>query len=157
MPRKYVSTSRFLKPDPQFGNKTLAKFINTVMYDGKKSIAMSMVYRSLEQLKKRFPEESPVTVFETAVNNVKPQLEVKSKRVGGANYQVPVEVRPHRAQYLAFTWIIEAARGRKGKPFVECLTEELSEAFKKEGAAVRKREETHRMADANRAFAHFAW
>jgi small subunit ribosomal protein S7 len=157
MPRKYKSTEIHLKPDPRYGSPVLSKFINTCMECGKKSIASASVYGALETLKQRFPEMQPLDVFIEAVENVKPKVEVKSKRVGGANYQVPVDVNPRRKQYLAFTWVIEAARARKGRPFADCLADELTDAFKREGAACRKREEVHRMADANRAFAHFAW
>lgn len=157
MPRKYKSTEVHLQPDPRFGSRELAKFINTVMYSGKKSTATQAVYGAMDILMKRFPDRDVVEVFREAVDNVKPRVEVKSRRVGGANYQVPVEVKPRRKQYLAYNWIVGAARGRKGRPFDQCLADELSDAFKREGTAVKKREDVHRMADANRAFAHFAW
>ena len=157
MPRKFRSTAGYLSPDPRYQSKVLSKFVNFIMLDGKKSTATRMVYDSLDNLKKRFPESEPLDIFQQAINNVKPQLEVKSRRVGGANYQVPVEVKPRRAQYLAFKWIIDSARKTKGKTFTDCLTNELGDAFKKEGSAVKKKEDTHRMADANRAFAHFAF
>lgn len=157
MPRKYKSTEVYLQPDPRHGSKDLAKFINTVMLDGKKSTAMHMVYEALDILGTRFEDKEPIKVFLDAVANVRPRVEVKSKRVGGANYQVPVEVKPRRARYLAFTWIVESSRKKKGKPFAMCLADELSDAYRKEGVSVKKREDVHRMADANRAFAHFAW
>lgn len=157
MPRKYKSTEGYLQPDPRFGNKTLAKFINFLMLDGKKSIAQKHVYAALDLLKERFPDEDPVEVFLRAVDNVKPRVEVKSRRVGGANYQVPVEVSKRRAQYLAFTWLLKATRAKSGRPLYVKLADELSDAFKKEGSAVKDRENMHRMADANRAFAHFAF
>ena len=157
MPRKYQSTEIFVKPDAQYKSLQVAKFVNTVMSAGKKSVATKLVYDSMDMLKQRFPEKPPLEVFGEAVNNVRPRLEVKSRRVGGANYQVPVEVNNRRQQFLAFKWILAAARARKGKPFADRLADELSDAYKREGAAMKKREETHRMAEANRAFAHFAW
>ncbi len=157
MPRKYNSTERFLQPDPVYGSRELSKFINATMYGGKKSTASAAVYQAMEILKKRFPETEPLEVFVEAIENVKPRVEVKSRRVGGANYQVPVEVKPRRRQYLAFTWVIKAARSRKGRPFGQCLADELTDAFKREGIAVKKREDVHKMADANRAFAHFVF
>ena len=157
MPRKYQSTEIFLKPDPRYNNDQVQKFINCVMKSGKKSTATNMVYEAFDKLKAKITDKEPVEVFKEAVSNVKPRLEVKSKRVGGANYQVPVEVNPKRARFLAYTWILKAARGRKGKPFAEKLADELSDAYRREGTAVKTREDVHRMADANRAFAHFAW
>lgn len=157
MPRKYQSTEIHLKPDPIYGNKVLAKFINFVMYEGKKSTAMRQVYGALDILKQRVDDAEPLEVFLKAIDNVKPRVEVKSRRVGGANYQVPVEVSRRRQQYLAFTWVLKAARSRKGKPMADCLADELSDAYKKEGNAIKDRENMHRMADANRAFAHFAF
>lgn len=157
MPRKYKSTEIHLRPDPRFGSRELAKFINTVMMDGKKSVATKQVYGAMDILSKRFPDRDPIEVFREAVDNVKPRVEVKSRRVGGANYQVPVEVKQRRKQYLAFTWLVAASRGRKGRPLADCIADELSDAFRREGTAVKKREDIHKMADANRAFAHFAW
>lgn len=157
MPRNYKSTERFLKPDPVYNSKLVSKFVNTIMYEGKRSIAQRIVYTAFDSLKKRIPEKEPLEIFNEALNNCRPMVEVRSKRVGGATYQVPKPVGAKRQQALAFRWIIAAARARKGKPMAERLADELSEAFKREGAAVRKREETHRMADANKAFAHFAW
>ncbi|MBK9973503.1 MAG: 30S ribosomal protein S7 [Planctomycetes bacterium] len=157
MPRNYKSTERFLKPDPVYNSKLVSKFVNTIMYEGKRSIAQRIVYTAFDTLKKRIPEKEPLEVFNEALNNCRPMVEVRSKRVGGATYQVPKPVGAKRQQALAFRWIIAAARARKGKPMAERLADELGEAFKREGAAVRKREETHRMADANKAFAHFAW
>lgn len=157
MPRNYKSTERFLKPDPAHGNKLLSKFINCIMYQGKKTVAQNIVYDALDQLKKKVPDKDPVEVFNEALNNCRPMVEVRSKRVGGATYQVPMEVNKKRQQALAVRWVIQAARARKGKPMSVRLAEELGDAYKREGAAVKKREETHRMADANKAFAHFAW
>ncbi|GIK53607.1 MAG: 30S ribosomal protein S7 [Planctomycetaceae bacterium] len=157
MPRNYKSTERFLTADPVYSNKLLSKFINCIMKEGKKSVAQRIVYSALDQLKKRVPDKDPLEVFNEALNNCRPVVEVRSKRVGGATYQVPMEVSKKRQQALAIRWLINAATGRKGKPMHERLAEELSDAYKREGAAVKKREETHRMADANKAFAHFAW
>jgi len=157
MPRKYVSTERFLKPDPQYGSRLVSKFINCIMYDGKKGAARQVVYECLDQISKKMPGENPEEVFSTAVVNVKPMIEVRSKRVGGANYQVPIEVKKARQQSLAFRWIIEACRGRGGRPMAGRLAEEIMAAYRKEGAAITKRENTHKMADANKMNAHFAW
>ncbi|MBE7492648.1 MAG: 30S ribosomal protein S7 [Planctomycetes bacterium] len=157
MPRNYKSTERFLQPDPVYNSKLVSKFVNTIMYEGKRTVAQKIVYHAFDALKKRIPEKEPLEVFNEALNNCRPMVEVRSKRVGGATYQVPKAVGAKRQQALAFRWIIAAARARKGKPMSERLADELSEAYKREGAAVRKREETHRMADANKAFAHFAW
>ncbi|MCC6464337.1 MAG: 30S ribosomal protein S7 [Planctomycetes bacterium] len=157
MPRNYKSTERFLQPDAKFSNKILSKFINCIMREGKRTTAQKIVYGALEQLKQRVPEKEPLDVFNEAINNCRPMVEVRSKRVGGATYQVPKPVGPKRQQALAFRWVIGAARARKGKPMYLRLAEELSEAYRREGAAVRKREDTHRMADANKAFSHFAW
>jgi small subunit ribosomal protein S7 len=157
MPRNYKSTERFLVADPVHQNKLLSKFINCIMKRGKKTVAQRIVYEALDQLKKRVPEKDPVEVFNEALNNCRPVVEVRSKRVGGATYQVPMEVSKKRQQALAIRWLINAAEGRKGKPMHQRLAEELSDAYKREGQAVKKRDETHRMADANKAFAHFAW
>ncbi len=157
MPRSYKSTQRYLKPDPRYGSKVVSKFINTLMLDGKKSTATQAVYKAFNLLKERFPDKEALDLFLEAVKNVEPRVEVKSRRVGGANYQVPVQVEKRRAQYLAFSWIKDAARSRKGKAFYILLADELTAASKREGTAVKKREDTHRMADANRAFAQFAW
>jgi small subunit ribosomal protein S7 len=133
------------------------KFINSVMWDGKKSTARKVVYDALELIKEKSKVEDPIEVFESAIRNVGPAMEIRSRRVGGANYQVPREVRPERKQALAFRWILLAARGGKGKPMAQRLAEELIAAANNEGVAIKKREDTHRMAEANKAFAHFAW
>jgi len=147
-----------LKPDPRYGSKVLSRFINCVMRDGKKAVAQRVVYAALDEIEKR-TEGSPtaIEVFDKAIDTVKPGVEVRSKRVGGANYQVPISVNRKRQQSLAFRWIIQAARGEKGKPMHLCLARELYDASHGEGKAVTTRENTHRMADANKAFAHFAW
>jgi small subunit ribosomal protein S7 len=158
MPRKFKSTERFLEPDPQYGDLLVAKFVNCVMKQGRKSVAQRQVYDALKMVQDKVPEESPVKIFTAAIENVKPMVEVRSRRVGGANYQVPVEVSRKRQQSLAFRWILEVARGtRRGRPFSVALAEELVAAAKREGGAFTKRENVHKMAEANKAFSHFAW
>jgi small subunit ribosomal protein S7 len=142
------------KPDAVYGSVRVAKLINSIMHDGKKDTARLLVYAALESLK---DAGDPVALFEEALKNVEPQVEVRSRRVGGANYQVPVEVRPERRLALALRWIINAARSKSGKPMSERLAAELRAAAKGEGEAVTKRENVHKMAEANKAFAHFAW
>jgi small subunit ribosomal protein S7 len=149
-------TGRGLRPDPKYNDLLCSKFINCMMRRGKKSVSQNVFYDAMDELAKK-TGQNPVEVFGTALNNVKPVVEVKSKRVGGATYQVPVEVNRKRAQSLAIRWILEAARGKKGRPMAERLAGEFLDAFKKEGAAMTKRENTHKMAEANKAFAHYAW
>jgi small subunit ribosomal protein S7 len=146
-----------LKPDARFNSKLVSKFINSLMWAGKKTVAQKIFYGAMEQCQKKLKDVPPLELFETAVNNVKPYVEVRSKRVGGANYQVPMQVNKRRQQSLAFRWIIEACRGAGGRPMADRLADELMAAYKKEGKAITTRENTHRMADANKAFAHFAW
>ena len=157
MPRKYNSTERFLKPDPKYGSKVIAKFINCLMKGGKKATARNVVYEALEIIEKKVTDTTPEEVFLAAISNVKPLIEVRSKRVGGATYQVPIEVKRSRQQMLAFRWILELTRGRGGRPMATRLADELLAAFRKEGASITKRENTHKMADANKMNAHFAW
>ncbi|HOK95224.1 MAG TPA: 30S ribosomal protein S7 [Anaerohalosphaeraceae bacterium] len=157
MAKKFTASYTQLKPDPKFNSKLVAKFVNCLMWDGKKSAAYKVFYDAMDQVAKKIKDVPPLEVFETAVNNVKPLLEVRSKRVGGASYQVPMQVGPKRQQSLAFRWILAAARGKKGKPMSERLASELVDAYNKEGAAMTTRENVHRMAEANKAFAHFAW
>jgi small subunit ribosomal protein S7 len=145
-----------LKPDPRYNSRTLARFINCVMRHGRKPAAERVVYGAFEEIEKR-TKENPLKVFEKALDTVKPEVEVRSRRVGGANYQVPMGVNAKRRQSLAFRWIIQACRDEKGKPMALRLAKELMDAAKGEGKAVSTRENTHRMADANKAFAHFAW
>lgn len=152
-----------LRPDPRYGDKVLAKFINCVMVDGKKTAAIRVVYDALDRIEKRMkkephPElpETPLEVFRRAIDNVKPPVEVRSKRIGGANYQVPMQVNRRRQQSLAFRWIIGAARGERGRPMSDRLGDELFNAARGEGKAMQTREQTIRMAEANKAFAHFA-
>lgn len=154
---KFKSTERFLKPDPRHDNLVVAKFTNHIMYDGKKTVAQGIVYEALDIIEKRLKDQSPLDVLLTAINNVKPHLEVRSKRVGGATYQVPMEVHRKRQQTLAIRNIILNARGRKGKPIAERLADEVLDAFNRQGSSVTWRENTHKMAEANKLFAHFAW
>ena len=147
---------RIIPPDSVYNNVTVAKFINQVMRRGKKTIAKKIVYRAFDIVKEKTKKE-PLEVFDSAINNASPLLEVKSKRVGGATYQVPREVKGERRLTLAMRWIIQAAKSKRGKPMRENLAEELINAANNTGWAVKKKEDTHRMAEANRAFAHFAW
>ena len=156
MPRRRVAAKREILPDPKFGNVTLAKFMNHVMVGGKKSLAERIIYGALDLIEERMKRD-PVDVFEEALANVAPMVEVKSRRVGGATYQVPVEVRATRRQTLAMRWVIDAAQARSEKSMSQRLAAELLEASENRGSAVRKREDTHRMADANKAFAHYRW
>jgi small subunit ribosomal protein S7 len=146
-----------LIPDTRYGSILLSKFINCLMWDGKKAVATRVVYDALDQIKKRMPDVDPVQVFTEAVNNVKPSLEVRSRRVGGANYQVPMQVKPKRAESLAIRWILGAIRAKAGRPTYLRLAEELMAAFQRQGEAMAKREQTIKMAEANKAFSHFAW
>ena len=156
MPRRREVPKRVILPDPKFKSELLAKFINTIMKDGKKSIAESVVYGALDQITEKKGGDS-MSVLDSALENVKPSVEVKSRRVGGATYQVPVEVRPSRQNALGMRWIVDAARRRGEKSMALKLAGELMDASEKRGSAVKKREDTHRMADANKAFAHFRW
>lgn len=157
MARKFTASKSHLRPDPRYGSKLAGKFINCVMHDGKKSVAQSIFYDAMEIIQKRLPNESPIEVFNRAIENVKPMIEVRSKRVGGATYQVPMQVNKTRQQTLSIRWLLIAAREKKGRPMSVKLADELLAAFNREGNAVKKREDVHRMADANKAFAHFAW
>ena len=155
--KKFTASEDMLKPDARFNSKLVSKFINSLMWDGKKTVAQKIFYDAMDQVVKKLKDVPPLEVFETAINNVKPYVEVRSKRVGGANYQVPMQVNKRRQQSLAFRWIIGACRDTSGRPMSKRLADELMAAFKKEGKAMTTREQTHRMADANKAFAHFAW
>lgn len=155
--RRKVNRKITVAPDAKYQSETVARFINAIMWDGKKSLARSLVYGAFDQIKKSDETLDPLAVFDTAISNVSPNIEVRSRRVGGANYQVPTEVRPARRRLLAFKWIIDAARAGKGKAMEEKLAAVLLEAAKGEGPAIRKRDDVHRMAEANRAFAHLAW
>ena len=156
MPRRREVPQRVVLPDPKFGDETLAKFINVMMLDGKKSVAERMVYGALDQVASK-TKEDPLDVFSRALDNVRPVVEVKSRRVGGATYQVPVEVRPKRRTALAMRWLVDAARRRGEKSMGIRLANELIEAADARGTAVKKREDTHRMAEANKAFSHYRW
>jgi small subunit ribosomal protein S7 len=156
MSRRHSAEKREINPDPKFGDLIVTKFMNAVMYDGKKSVAETIVYGALDQVQSKTKQE-PVTVFHQALDNVAPHVEVRSRRVGGATYQVPVEVRMERRQALAIRWLIQAARGRNDKTMVDRLSAELLDASNNRGNAVKKREDTHRMAEANRAFSHYRW
>ena len=156
MPRRREVPKRTILPDPKFGDQTLTKFINVIMLDGKKSTAERIVYGALDQVAAR-TKEDPIEIFTRALENVRPVVEVKSRRVGGATYQVPVEVRPQRRTALAMRWLVEAARKRGEKSMGIRLANELVEAADNRGTAVKKREDTHRMAEANKAFSHYRW
>jgi len=155
--RRKIKAKKEIKPDFVYNSVLLEKFINYVMKKGEKSLARKMVYKTLDEIKKKTKIENPLEIFELAIKNASPMLEVKSRRVGGANYQVPIEVRPERRVTLAIRWILGATRSKKGSDMVKRLTEEIIAASKNEGAAIKKRENVHKMAEANRAFAHFAW
>jgi small subunit ribosomal protein S7 len=157
MARKWTASGRQLKPDPKYDSKLVSKFINCMMWAGKKSVAERAFYDAMGIISEKVKDVQPLEVFETAVNNVKPMLEVRSKRVGGASYQVPMQVSPRRQQSLAFRWILQSARAKKGKPVRERLASELMDAYNGHGGAMTTRENVHRMAEANKAFAHFAW
>ena len=155
--RRPVKNRNIAKPDIEFGSDKVEKFINYVMESGKKNAARKIVYAAFDTIKETEKVENVLEYFDTAMKNAAPLMEVRSRRVGGANYQVPREVRPERRQFLAMKWIIEAARSKKGKPMHIKLAEELVLATKNEGEAIKKRDNTHKMAEANKAFAHFAW
>jgi small subunit ribosomal protein S7 len=154
----HITASRKqLKPDPRYGSLLASKFVNCLMYDGKKSVALGVFYDALDLIKKRIPDVEPIDVFTQALDNVKPSIEVRSKRVGGAAYQVPMQVNRTRQQSLAIRWVLLAVREKKGRAMALKLADELVAAYNREGAAMTRRENVHRMADANKAFAHFAW
>jgi small subunit ribosomal protein S7 len=154
---KITASATSLKPDGKYKSLLAGKFINCLMYDGKKSVAEIVFYDALDVIKEKMPDREPIEVFSQAVENVKPYIEVRSRRVGGAAYQVPMQVNRNRQQSLAIRWILGATREKKGRPMFLKLAEELMAAYNKEGSAYTKRENVHRMADANKAFAHFAW
>jgi small subunit ribosomal protein S7 len=154
---RLTASKETLKPDAKYGSLLASKFINCLMWDGKKSVAEAVFYDALELIRQQVKDVEPIEVFTQAVENVKPNIEVRSKRVGGASYQVPMQVNRTRQQSLAIRWILGSVREKKGKPTSEKLAAELLAAYKREGAAMTKRENVHRMAEANKAFAHFAW
>ena len=154
---RITASREMLRPDPVYGSMIASKFINCLMNDGKKTVAQAVFYDAMEIVKEKIPDANPIEVFEAAIENVKPAVEVRSKRVGGAAYQVPMQVNRNRQQSLALRWILGACREKEGRAMHEKLAEEFIAAFNREGAAMSKRENVHRMADANKAFAHFAW
>ena len=156
MSRRHSAEKREIIPDPKYGDVVVTKFMNSIMYEGKKSVAERIVYGAFDVIEGR-ARANPLEVFKAALDNVAPAIEVRSRRVGGATYQVPVEVRPIRRQALAIRWLIQAARARNDKTMVDRLSAELLDAANNRGAAVKKREDTHRMAEANRAFSHYRW
>ena len=156
MSRKSKAPKRIFYPDPVYESTILAKFINFVMYDGKKATAEKIIYNTLDKIKNK-TKEDPIKIFNDAISNIRPNLEVRSRRVGGATYQVPVEVKSNRSQALALRWILDASRKRKNKTMAEKLSFELLDAYQKKGSAIKKKEDTHKMAESNKAFAHFRW
>lgn len=154
---KRTASAEQLKPDPRYDSELVSKFVNCLMWDGKKSTAMRLFYDALDLIGKRMSDVEPIEVFTQAVENVKPSVEVRSKRVGGATYQVPMPVQRARQQSLAIRWIINAARGKRGRPMHQRLADEFMAAYRREGEAMTKRENTIKMAEANKAFSHFAW
>ena len=156
MSRKSSASKRIFYPDAKYRSQILSKFINFIMHDGKKTAAEKIIYTALEQIKNK-TKEDPIKIFNDAINNIRPNLEVRSRRVGGATYQVPVEVKTKRAQTLALRWLLEATRKRKNKTMSDKLFNELMDASQRKGAAMKKREDTHKMAESNKAFAHYRW
>ena len=156
MSRKKTQQKKIVTPDPIFNSTIIPKLINSIMYDGKKVVAEKIVYEAIEKIKLKTKEE-PINVFNEAINNIKPTVEVRSRRVGGATYQVPVEVKTKRAQALAIRWLVDASRKRKDKHMSDKIFNELYDAYEKKGSAVKKKEDVHKMAEANKAFAHFRW
>ena len=157
MPRKKLLERRPVTPDPRFNSALVAKFTNGLMSDGKKNVARRLFYDAMEIIGDKVSDQEPLTVFEEAMENVRPRVEVKSRRVGGATYQVPVEVRPERRNALAIRWIINFSKGRSGQTMSEKLAAELLDAFNNRGASVKKKDDTHKMAESNKAFAHYRW
>jgi small subunit ribosomal protein S7 len=157
MPRKKLLDKRPVAPDPKFNSVLVAKFTNGLMSDGKKTIARRLFYEAMEIIDDKITDHEPVAVFEGAMENVRPRVEVKSRRVGGATYQVPVEVRPERRNALAIRWIIGFAKGRSGQKMSDKLAAELLDAYNNRGASIKKKDDTHKMAEANKAFAHYRW
>ena len=156
MSRKNRAPQRTFYPDPKYGSLTLSKFINFVMYDGKKTTSEKIIYEALDKIKSK-TKEDPIKVFNDAINNIRPNLEVRSRRVGGATYQVPQEVKSKRSQTLALRWLIDACRKRKDKKMSDKIFNEIYDAYQNKGSAIKKKEDTHKMAESNKAFAHFRW
>jgi small subunit ribosomal protein S7 len=157
MAKRFTSSEEQLKPDPVYGSVLASKFVNCMMWDGKKSVSQRIFSQAMGVIADRVKDKEPIEVFTQAVENVKPAIEVRSKRVGGATYQVPMQVHRRRQQSLAIRWILQSIRGKSGRPMHRLLADELLAAYKREGAAMTQRENVHRMAEANKAFAHFAW
>jgi small subunit ribosomal protein S7 len=157
MARRRRAVKRETEPDPLYGSYVLTKFINKLMYSGNKSVARRIVYNAIETFSKKVKAEDPLAAFEQALENAKPSLEVKSRRIGGATYQVPIEIAPDRRTAMAMQWIIKHSREKKGRPMEEALATELTDCFFNQGATIKKKDDTHRMAEANRAFAHYKW
>lgn len=157
MSRRRRADKRETIPDPVYNSQTLAKFINKIMIQGKKSIARSIVYGAIEQFAKKVKSDNPLEAFKTALENAKPSLEVKSRRIGGATYQVPIEIAPARRTSMAMGWIIKHSRAKPGRPMIEKLANELNDCFNNQGTTIKKKDDTHRMAEANKAFAHYKW
>jgi len=155
--KRFTASTKQLQPDPRYDSKLVSKFVNSMMWDGKKSIMLRVFYDAMDIVEKKIKDAPPLEVFETAIGNVKPLIEVRSKRVGGANYQVPMQVTTRRQLSLAIRWIREAVRSGKGRPTCDRLANEIMAAYRGEGSAMTTRDNIHRMADANKAFAHFAW
>ncbi len=157
MARRRRADKRKIDPDPKHGSMVLAKFINKVMLDGKKSTARRIVYDAIERFAKKIKAESPIEAFKTALEKAKPALEVKSRRIGGATYQVPMEIAPQRRESMAMTWLIENARNKAGRSMIDGLAMELADCYNDQGATIKKKDDTHRMAEANKAYAHYRW
>jgi small subunit ribosomal protein S7 len=155
--KRFTNSDQQLRGDPRYNNRTATKFINCMMWEGKKSVAQRVFYDAMDRIAEKITDASPIDVFQQALENVKPDVEVRSRRVGGANYQVPMQVNPKRRQSLAMRWILQATRGKSGRPMANRLADELMAAYRREGDAMNQREMVHRMADANKAFAHFGW
>jgi len=155
--KKWTASERQLRPDPRHNSLLASKFVNCMMWKGKKAVVQRILYDALDRVAEKITDTPPIEVFETAVQNVRPNIQIRSRRVGGSNYQVPMSVDSKRSQALAIRWILQAARAKKGRPMAERLAGELMDAFNRQGTAMSTRENVHRMADDNKAFAHFAW
>lgn len=155
--KSFTASEKQLRPDPRYNSRLVSRFINCLMWEGKKAVAQGVFYGAMDRIKSKMKDVPELEVFEAAVENVKPEIEVRSRRVGGANYQVPMQVSPKRRQSLAIRWILEASRSKGGRPMSDRLADEFMAAYRREGDAMTMRENVHRMADANKAFAHFAW
>ena len=155
--KRFTNSTKQLRGEPRYNNRTASRFINCMMWEGKKCVAERVFYKAMDLIAEKITDVPPIEVFQKAIENVKPDVEVRSKRVGGANYQVPMQVNPKRRQSLAMRWLLQASRGKSGRPMHARLADELMAAYRREGDAMNQREMVHRMADANKAFAHFGW